>query len=149
MRQMPTAAKLFAALTFAAVAFVAAETFKPTLPPETQWGRFSLVCALIGAFWGWFLMGRRVGAGWGPAIGVGVTVSAVVTASALVLFAVREMLLRSMNRRYSGPMDALEGTFDILLEYGRLLADLRLIGLLVLGGILGGLIAEAAHRRLR
>ena len=149
MTQMPTAAKLFGAAGFAAVGFVAAEAFKPLMPPDTQWGWFSVVCAVFGAFWGWRIAGRRAGRGYGAAMSSGLTTAAVLTVTALFAFSVREMLLRSLNRRYSGPMEATVGTFDIMLEYGRLLGDLRVLGVLVVGGLLAGLAAEVAGRNWR
>ncbi len=68
---MPTAAKLVAAILFAALAFTAAEVYKIALPDRTVWGVFSPVCAVIGAFCGWFVMGRLVGHGYLSAMGYG------------------------------------------------------------------------------
>ncbi len=144
---MPTGAKLIAALAFAAVAFAAAEAFKPLMPPHTQFGSFSVLCALIGAFTGWKVMGSRAGRGYGNALGVGLTASAVMTLAALFLFSFRETILRSMNRRYDGPLEATVGTFGIMVEHLAVMGDPRLLGVLALGGLLGGLAAEAAGRR--
>ena len=52
---MPTAAKAAAGVWFALVGFVAAEAYKPLMPPETQFGFFSVVCAGFG-----FVIGRWV-----------------------------------------------------------------------------------------
>lgn len=144
---MPTGAKLTAALAFAVVAFGAAEAFKPLMPPHTQFGSFSFLCALIGLFTGWKVMGGRVGRGWTNALSVGLTASAVMTFAALFLFSFRETILRSMNRRYDGPLEATVGTFGIMVEYGTVMADPRLLAILLLGGLLGGIVAEAAGRR--
>jgi hypothetical protein len=144
---MPTAAKLVAALFFAVVAFLAAEEFKPLMPPHTQFGRFTLLCAAIGLFTGWRVMGSRAGRGWTTALGVGLTTSAMMTLAALFLFSFRETVLRSMNRRYDGPLDATVGTFGIMVEHLAFMGDAQLIGILVAGGLLGGLAAEAAGRR--
>lgn len=146
---MPTAAKLFAAIAFAIIGFAAAEAFKPLMPPETVFGMFSLICAAIGAVCGWMIMGPRVRNGWMTAMSIGLTTAVAMTAVALLAFSVREMIIRSLNRRFDGPMEALVGTFGIALEYAWLLVDIRVVGVLVVGGMLGGLIAEAAGRRWR
>lgn len=149
MTPMPTAAKLFGAAGFAAVTFVAAETFKPQMPPDTQWGWFTAISALFGAFWGWRIAGGQAGRGFRRAMGSGLTTMAVITFTVVFAFSMREMVLRSMNRRYSGPMEATVGTFDIMLEYGRLLAEPRLLGVLIAGGIIAAFAAEVAARNWR
>jgi len=144
---MPTAAKLIAALAFAAVAWLAAEAYKPQMPPDTVFGYFTVICTLIGAFCGWKVMGSRAGRGWSTALGIGVTTSTVLTLASIFAFSLQEMLLRSMNRRFGDPMEAAVGTFGIVIEYAALLADVRVLGILVIGGMLGGLAAEFAARR--
>jgi hypothetical protein len=144
---MPTAAKLLAALAFALVAFLAAEAFKPLMPEETVFGWFSQICAVFGALCGWMVMGSRAGRGWTTAMGVGLTTSAAVAVVSVFAFSGREMVFRSMNRRYDGPMEAVVGTFDIALDYGWRMADAQVLGILAGGGILAGLITEFAARR--
>lgn len=147
---MPTAAKLVAAFAFAAVAFFAAEMFKPAMPPETQFGIFSQVCAFVGLLQGWRVMGRLVGRGWYSSAGSGLRTSVSIVFWCILLYSIREMILNSIKKRYDGVMSALEGTFDILLEFGMLLVS-RPDPLIVLavGGVLGGWLAEAASRRWR
>lgn len=146
---MPTAAKLFAALAFAAVGFLTAEAFKPLVPEQSQWGNFTVICTVLGAFSGWRVAGPRLGRGWGAAVGVGLSAGVVLLVLAATLFSIREMVLRSMNFRYDGPLEAAVGTFAILLEYAALMGDARFLGTLVAGSILGGLIGEAAGRMWR
>ncbi len=147
---MPTAARLVAALAFAVVAFAAARAYVPLLPEGTQVRLFAPVAALIGAATGWWVMGPLAGRGWGAAIGFGMRSAATAVFWAALLFSGREMILRSINRRYGGPMEAVVGTFDIALDYVRLLvSDPRVPAVLVLGGALGGLMAEVAARRWR
>lgn len=146
---MPTAAKLVAALAFAAVAFAAATAYVPRLPEGTQATWFPPLSALIGALTGWMVMGPLAGRGWGASAGYGLRTSATVVFWAALLFSIREMVLRSMNKRYDGPMEAVVGTFDIMLDYGARMLDARVLGVLVAGGILGGLAAEVAARRWR
>jgi hypothetical protein len=146
---MPTAARLVAALVFAAVSLLAASIYIPLLPEGTQARWFPAVSAAIGALTGWLVMGRLVGRGSTAAMGFGVRTAVTTVFWVGLLFSVREMVLRSMNLRYDGPMEAVTGTFDIALEYGLLLLDPQLLAVLGLGGLLGGLAAELAARRWR
>lgn len=143
---MPTAAKLVAALMFAAVGWAAAEAFMPLIPERTQWGAFQPICAALGLLCGWRVMGPRAGRGWSTAIGVGLSTAAVLLGVALLLFSGREMILRSLDRRYGDALEATVGTFGIMLENAALMADVRFLGTLLLGGIVSGLASEAAGR---
>jgi len=145
--RMPTAAKAMAALWFGALGVIAAEAYKPLLPPETVFGLFAWVCGGLGLIVGWWVVGPPAGRGWNPALATGLRGSVTLLAWALAVFSVREMLLRSMNRRYGGPTEAVVGTFDIALEYLSLMGDALFLGLLAVGGILGGWLAEWTARR--
>ncbi|WP_028028975.1 TrgA family protein [Gemmobacter nectariphilus] len=144
---MPTAARLAAALAFAALGFFAAEIYKPGLPPETQFGRFTPLCALIGLLCGWFLMGRLAGRGTRAALGSGLRTAATMVFFAMVLFSVYEMLLRALRKRYGGVFEAIEGTFDIVLIYGTALLRPEPLIVLAIGGMLCGLLVEWVSRR--
>lgn len=146
---MPTAAKLIGAIAFAALGWAGAWAFMPLMPPETRWGIFQPVCAALGLLVGWRFTGARVGRGWIAAMGAGLTGAALLVGLALLVFSFREMVHRSMNFRYDGPLDAVVNVFGIVLEYGVLLGDTLFLSVLVLGGLLGGLLAEAAARLWR
>lgn len=146
---MPTAARLFAAAAFAAIGFLAAEIYKPGLPPETQFGRFSLLCTLIGLLCGWFVMGRFAGRGNRAALGSGLRTSANMVFYAMLLFSIHEMVLRSLRKRYGGVFEAIEGMFDIALVYGSALLRPEPLIVLIGGGLLGGLLVEWASRNWR
>lgn len=146
---MPTAAKLVAAVLFAALGFVAAELFKPAMPEGTQFGYFSPICAAIGAACGWLVMGRQVGRGKAAAITSGIQTAVTLAFLALLGFSIYVMVLRSMNLRYQGVMEAVLGVFDLMLKHGRLMLTLPVLGSLALGGAIGGLISEWAGKRWR
>ena len=146
---MPNAAKLFAAVAFLAVGFLAAETYKPGLPPETQFGQFSLIVAAIGALCGWMVMGGLVGRSHLRAGASGMRTSVTIVFWALLGFSIREMVLRSLRRRYDGVFSAVEGTFEIMAAYGLLLLRPEPLAVLVVGGFLGGVLANWAGRRWR
>jgi hypothetical protein len=48
---------------------------------------------------------------------------------------------------YDGPMEAVLGVFEIMLDYGRMMLQPDVLGVLAVGGILGGMLAEWAGRR--
>lgn len=144
---MPTAAKLFAAVMFAAVGFLAAQAYVPSLPEGTQIGFLREICAMLGLVIGWFVMGRLVGKGYVEAVGFGIRTSVTVLFWAVLGFSIYEMILRSTKMMYDGPMEALLGVFDLVIYYGKMMGSPEFIGTLLIGGVLGGIAAEWAGRR--
>lgn len=144
---MPTAAKLAAAAAFAIVAAIAAHLFIPALPEGTPPGWLREVSAAIGLLCGWWIMGNRVGKGYGEAAGSGILTSALSLFWVMLVFSIVTMIKRSMRMLYDGPMDAVIGVFDLMLDYGALLAAPATPVALILGGILGGWFTEWAGRR--
>lgn len=146
---MPTAARLVAALAFALVAWMTAELYKPGLPPETQWGQFSVIAAIVGLLVGWQVMGSRVGRGNRAAMGYGLRTAVTIVILVLLIFSIREMLGQTMRRRYDGVFDAVMGVLDFVIAYGRELWHPEPLSTLVVGSLLGGLLAEWAGRKWR
>lgn len=146
---MPTTAKLVAAAWFAAIGWLAANAHVPALGPEAQVGLFREICAGIGFLCGWLVMGRLVGGGLIEALGNGLRTSVTLAFFALLLFAIIEMVGESMKMRYDGPMGAVLGVFQLMLEQAQLMLTVGVLGVLVLGGCLGGVITEGAHRKWR
>ena len=144
---MPTAAKLVAALTFAALGYLAAEVFKASMPERTVWGYFSLISAGTGLLCGWALMGDLVGRGYRAAMGYGLRTMIQAVGLVVIGFSIYDAVLRSTKLRYDGPMEAVLGMFQFALEYLGKMATPQMIGTLLLGGILGGVAAEWANRR--
>lgn len=144
---MPTAAKAAAGVWFALVGFAAAEAYKPLMPPETVFGWFSAVCAALGFMIGWWVLGPLGGRGYRPALASGARTAFTLLFWAVMVFSLREMILRSIDKRYGGPTQAVVSTFDIILDYVRLMADGLFLGVLVAGGLVGGLVVEWVARR--
>ncbi|WP_343082378.1 TrgA family protein [Ostreiculturibacter nitratireducens] len=144
---MPTAAKLFGAFAFAAIAFFASNAVVPLLPEGARIGMFIPISTLIGAFCGWMVAGPSAGRGYGAALGGGARATLAIVFWCLVIFSGNEMVKMSIRHRYDGPMDAIVGAFEISLEYGRMILVPDVIGILLIGGMLGGLLVEWASRR--
>ena len=146
---MPTTAKLVAAAWFAAIGWLAANAHIPALGPEPQYGFFREITAFIGLLCGWLVMGRLTGGGMIEALGNGLRTSVTLAFLAVLLFSVWEMIGESMKMRYGGPMDAVLGAVKLMLANFRDMGTVGVLGVLILGGIIGGMLAEWAHRKWR
>lgn len=146
---MPTAAKLFAAVAFTLVGFLAAEIFKPHMPEGTQFGFFSQISALIGLVCGWRVIGREAGHGWWESANAGMKTIVAMLALALLVFSIEEMLVQAFRRSYDSPMEAVIGTISLGVDFVQKLFVPDVLITLFAGGILGGLLAEWASRRWR
>lgn len=144
---MPTAAKLIAAVVFAIVALIAAITFVPHMPEGSQIGLFRELTAVIGFIVGWFVMGDLVGKGYGEAAGSGLRTSVTVVFFTLLGFSIYLMVKKSYKMVYDGPMDAVLGVFQLMMEYGQMMLVPDVLGVLAVGGVLGGVVTEWAGRR--
>jgi hypothetical protein len=146
---MPTAAKLFAAFSFAIVAFFTAEVVKPHMPEGTQFGLFSVVSAVIGAFCGWKVMGPAAGNGYIESANGGLKTSLIMTLFALFIFSTEEMLVLAFRRTYKSPMEAVVGIVQLAIEFVQTIFVLDVLTVLLLGGALAGCFVEWAARRWR
>lgn len=145
---MPTAAKLFALIGFAAMGFFATEIYKPLLPEGTQMGMFTPVNVIVAALCGWFVTGRLAGKGYYAAAGAGVRTAAVALFYVLLIWSGWEMLQRSMDLYYDGPAEALQEMMGLLAEYVMLgLTDPQVGIALLIGGILAAFLSEWAARQ--
>ncbi len=146
---MPTAAKLFAAVAFAAVAYLAAGIYRQYLPEGTPTGLLGPVCAALGVICGWRVSGALAGRGTMASMGTGVRTSVTITFWALLVFSVYRMLRESTRMVYDGPIEALQSVFSWMLSYGQLVLMPEVLAALLLGGIFGGWLAEWASQRWR
>ncbi|MBE1296906.1 TrgA family protein [Phycobacter azelaicus] len=146
---MPNGARLIAALSMAALAFVASQLIMPLMPDGTDFGYFIYVNMAIGIVTGWVLMGRRAGGGLVPAINNGLTGMAVMVFWGLFAQGVWEMVRLAMRHRYDGPFEALTAIFTIGLDYFFVMAVPQVLLALAIGGVVAGLATENAHRRWR
>jgi hypothetical protein len=137
------------ALAFALLGLMGASAYRALVPDPVQWGSFTPICVLLGAICGWKVMGPRAGRGWRQAMGAGLSTSAVLVVVALFLFSGNDMVQRSLRGRYDGPMDATVATFGLMVEHGAVMLDAGFIGLMLVGGVVGGLLAELGQRRWR
>lgn len=145
--KMPTAAKLVAAVVFAAVGYLASELIRPTLPEGQPAGWLLPVCALLPMTIGWRVMGKLVGKNYGVSMNNGLYVVVLSTVSVTFVFATALMIKKSRRLQYDGPMEAIVDIFALMLEYGLLLLNPVLLAVMVIGGFIGGILSEWAHRK--
>lgn len=143
----PTAARLVAAIALALLAFVVCGQIMPLMPEGTDFGYFTHVNMALGFVVGWRLMGKRVGRGLVPGINNGLTGAAVLVLLGLGLQGAVEMFRLAHRNVYHGPFDALAAIFTIALDYFFIMAVPGVLGTLVVGGVLAGLVTEAAGKR--
>ncbi|QBY00675.1 TrgA family protein [Rhodophyticola sp. CCM32] len=146
---MLTAAKLVAALLFAGVGYGAAYLVTDTFPEGQLATYFPASIAGIGLWQGWYVMGGRAGHGYYAALGNGFRTSVQITFFGLLLFALREMFMRSASLRYDGPGEAVIATLELFLEYFWQMQTAPVLVTLTLGGALAGLLTEKAARSWR
>ena len=148
---MPTAAKLVAALWFAALGWLAANAHVPALGENASVGWFRELTGLLGLLVGWRVMGNLAGGGYVDAIGSGLRSSVTLAVLALLLFSAYLMVMKSMGSNAYGadPMVAVLDVFRILLDQARRMATVGVLGVLGLGGVAGGVVTEWAKRHWR
>lgn len=147
---MPTAARLIAALWFAAVGWLAANAFVPQLGEGASPGVLREVAAGLGLLSGWLVMGGAAGRGYVDAVGAGLKTAIVLAFFTLLGFSIWQMVEASMRGHYgSSPMAAILGIFEFMMENARAMAIPGVLGVLGAGGIAGGLAAEGAARTWR
>jgi len=146
---MPTAAKLFAALAFTLVGFFTAEVIKPHMPPDTQFGAFSEISALIGLVAGWRFLGPEAGHGMMKTANAGLKAGLVMVLLGLVIFSVEEMLVLSFRRTYHGPMEAIVGAVKLAVDFILMMFKPDVLAVVLGGSMLAGCLCEWAARRWR
>ena len=144
---MPTASKLVAAVAYALLGFLAAQTFVKYLPQGTPLGYFREITAAIGFITGWLVMGKLTRKGYREAINAGLVTALILVFWALLAFSLYFMLKKSMRMMYDGPMEAVLGVFQLMFDYGKMLLVPDMLGVILIGGIVAGLVSEWAGKR--
>ena len=144
---MPTTSRLVAAVCFALVALIAAVLVRAAMPPEARSAQFTLFCAGVGLVCGWRLAQPGAVGGYRVAAGSGVRTSVALTFWCLLALGLVLMVRKAFRMRYDGPTEAIVDVVRLALERARFVLEPAVFGTLLLGGLTGGLLAEAARRR--
>jgi hypothetical protein len=143
---MPTAAKFVAAIVFGFVAWFAAGLVANYLPEGTRLAYFSEVCTLVGLVMGWRISGRYAGFGMRAGAGYGLTTVAATVFWCLLIFAAEEMVDRSLNVRYDGPIEAVSEAVSLFIEFGFKMIQWDVVLWLIAGALFGGWVTERTAR---
>jgi hypothetical protein len=146
---MPNAAKLFAAVGMAILAFIVSGMVMALFEEETNFGWFTHVNVMLGFVVGWLVIGSRAGRGMVSAINVGLTGPVVFVFWALFVQSCNEMVRIAMKNRYDGAFEALVDIFEIGAEWAVFMLTVPVWATLLIGGVLIGLMSEMAWRRWR
>ncbi len=93
------------------------------------------------------MTGKRLGFGYAEGFSAGLTGVGALVFWALFLQSLNEMLKRALDTRYDGVVEGVISMFELIVEYGSLMINGPLIGLLVTGGIVVGIVSEwVSHR---
>lgn len=146
---MPTASRLVAALCLAVLAFIVSGQIIDQAPEGTNFGKFTYVNIGLGIICGWVIMGRRAGRGATWAINNGLTGMAALVFWGLFVQGTNEMFRLAMRHRFDGPFEAVLAIFTLGVEFGQQLLVPHIIWTLLIGGVLSGVLTEAAWKRWR
>lgn len=146
---MPTAARLFAALCLAALGYVTSDLIKAEMPASTEFGIFSILNTVLGLVVGWVVLGGRAGRGSAAAVSNGFTAMVVFVFWGLFIQGVNEMTRLAMRRKYDDMFEAGVAIFQLMAEYAMIMATPQILLTLLVGGVLSGIVSEAAARRWR
>ncbi len=147
---MPTAARLFAALSLVILAFIVSGQVMPLMPEGRAVGPwFTPVNMGVALVVGWVVLGGRAGRGSVSAINNGLTGMVVMMFWELFVHSTDEMVRLAMRNRYDGPLDAVLAIFHIGFDFAVVIFDSKVIITLVIGGVVAGLMTEYASRKWR
>ena len=119
------------------------------MPVVEAVGSVREIVALIGAIVGWKVMGPSVGKGYLESAAAGLKTMVVLVFVSLMSIGLYEMLQNSWKMRYEGPLEAMVDVFALMLDRAPTLGTFNVLVVMVVGGIIGGLLAENANRRWR
>lgn len=146
---MPTAARLVAAMCLALIAFIVSGQIIPLMPEGTDFGYFSIINVTLGVLTGWIIMGKRAGQGSTAAINNGFTGVIALLFWGLFVQGTYEMVRQSLRHRYDGPFEALLAIGKIGGDYAIVILVPTVIATLLVGGILAGFATEYAAKKWR
>ena len=148
---MPTAAKLAGLVFFAALGAVIALYVPRLLPPGMARGMLFPVTVGIAGITGWRVAGRALERGKGlfDSVATGMRTAVVALFFVLLAFACGEMVKQAFRKVYDGPVEAVVGVFEELIEFLPMLADPPFIALLLGGGAIAGVLTGMIGRRWR
>lgn len=144
---MPTAGRLAGAVVFFLFGWYIGGIAGPFFPEERPPGYLVPLCAFVGLVVGWRVCGSRAGKGAAGAVSNGLTTTAAFSFCVLGALSFGAMMQNALRNRYDGPMDAIVGMFELMLEQGLAFLDIPFLATIIGGGIICAMIAEFFGKR--
>ena len=144
---MPTMPKAIAALFFAALGYFCGDLVRPLLPDGTRTGMLNETLAGVGLLSGWLVSGKHAGYGTRAGFGYGLTSGAVLSFWGVFLFSGEKALRVSLDRRFDGPIEAIQAMIKFGLEFYVLIGTPDIIIAVVVGSLFGGWLTEWSAKR--
>ncbi|MCB1347531.1 MAG: TrgA family protein [Maritimibacter sp.] len=146
---MPTFARLVGAILLAGLGVYVASLAKPYLPAGEPAEMLLPVTAVMGLLVGWLFTGKHLERGQGKGAAIGVSSALLLAVWVAFLFAVQEMVDRSMRGSYGGsPTHAVQDVFNILLDYTAVL-KIDVLAAMFFGGVIVGVITSLVGKYTR
>lgn len=139
---MPTAGRLAGAIVFALFGWYLGGIMGPFFPEDRPPRYLLPMCSAFGLFIGWTVCGSRAGKGYRQAVSNGLTTMGAFVFLVLGALGFNAMLNNALRNRYDGPMDAVVGMFELILEQALFFVDIPFLATLVVGGIVCAMIVE-------
>ena len=146
---MPTAARLVAALSLAALACLITPQLQPLLPDGTDFLKVTGVNSGLGIILGWWLVGTRTGCDFWGRVNNGVTGASALLLLGVLVQGAAKMTDHAYRRLFGDPFEALASILLFALDYFLVIAVPHVLMTVLLGGVLCGLLTEFAARRWR
>ncbi len=144
---MPTAAKLISAIMFAIIFWWAGGLYVAHEPTGVILNRLPEKAAMFGAICGWRVLGNEVGSGYILAVSAAIRAMIAGGFWALLCNAIIIMFERAFDRAYRTMIDAFEGMFGLMLQYGKPALEADVVTTLIFGAIITGILAEWTSKR--
>lgn len=143
---MPTAAKLVAAIAFAAIGYALFVSMLAVYGDERVPQFLLPLCLGSGLAMGWVVCGKNA---MGLKSGVGNGYTAIVGQGFIIIFVLSFMVMinRSLRGRYDGPMDAVVAHFLLMYENAFKFATPEIGIIMLVGGFVGGALAGITGSR--
>jgi len=144
---MPTAGRLAGAIIFGLFGwYLAGQTIR-FFPNEAAPGLWLPAVSSVGLIVGWSVCGKRVGHGYNPAIGIGLTTGFALGFCSLFVVSFNQMIKNALRNRYDGTMEAVVDVFNQMIEFASYFADVGLIATLAIGSVVCALVTEYFGQR--
>lgn len=146
---MFTAARLIGAIYFAGLGFYLSSIVIPLLPQQGGLGHFTNINVAAGLVVGWVILGPRAKGTFRNALGAGLTTAVAGFLVALFAHAGVEMVDLALRKRYESAVEAVIGVIEEAWKFFMIVATVEVVATLLIGGMVGGLIARSAAARWR